>query len=161
MDNCNLLVTRLFISAARKMYVQHKVYKDPGCSWTVAYIRSETTIKWLLHSYAKNTELTPEHSASRKAATVPSVLAALFWLWRNIQQQLETTLNPGFIKTSAVYNSVTHFKEARLDMLERCRHIARVHQIRTIYRNMAAGWIRITDSKARNENHSYSTRSKK
>jgi len=28
MDNCNLLVTRLFISAARKMYVQHKVYKD-------------------------------------------------------------------------------------------------------------------------------------
>jgi len=26
---------QLFISAARKTYVQHNVYKDPSCSWTI------------------------------------------------------------------------------------------------------------------------------
>jgi len=71
-----------------------------------------------------------------------------FWLCRNIQKQLETTMNSEFLKRSEVYNSVTHFKETGLDILERCHHISRVHQRTTTYRNMAAGWIRITNSNA-------------
>jgi hypothetical protein len=70
-------------------------------------------------------------------------------------------LNPAFIKTSGVCNSVKHFNETGLDMMERCRHISKVHQIRTIYRNTAAGWIRITDGNAWNGNHSNSIRRNK
>ena len=140
MDNCNLLAMQLFISAAWKMYVQYKIkfikilvaleqsrVLDPkpqssGYSTPMPKIQNsplniplDTDI---IAVYAR------KKNAKGKVATVPSALAALFWC-RNIQQQLETTLNPGFIKTSGVYNSVIHFKETGLDMLERCRRISK------------------------------------
>lgn len=76
----------------------------------------------------------------------------------NIQQKLQKTWNPVFTKTSTAYNSETYFKETGLDMLQRCLRISKVHIIRTIYRNMAAGWIRITDCNAWNGDYSNSTR---
>jgi hypothetical protein len=58
------------------------------------------------------------------------------------------TWNPVFIKTTTVYNTGTYCKETGLDMLERCSRISEVDIIKTISRNLAAGWIRITDSNA-------------
>jgi hypothetical protein len=169
MENCNLLVMQLFISALLKTYVQRKVVLEQSHVLDPKpQSSSHSTPMPKIENSPMNIPLDTDFTAvyarketQKERLLLPSVLAALFWLCRNIQQQLETTLSPGFIKTSGVYNSVTHFKETGLDMLERCRHISRVHQIRTIYRNMAAGLIRITDSNAWNGNHSNSTRSKK